>query len=410
MARRRNQQTERPQRRTPKVRLARPSGRPLQLRYTCPETNKEIRISTGTRDEAEAELQKQELEAKLMLGIPPSHKKELQLGPQMAWEDFREQYRLLHLDTLRETSAEDAEVRLDLAAKILRPRTLGDLAETNALSRLQARLLTGEGSVQRQKRSPHTVRSYMGAVLAAVNWAHAQGWLQEEVKLRRLNVSKQRTMKGRPITSDEFERMLAATNSVVGDEAADSWRYLLCGLWESGLRLGELMHVSWDVPNTIRPVWIEGQLPVLDIPAALQKNNTEECIPLLPDLESLLLETPEADRTGWVFQPESLQGKFHRAASDTRPTTKWVGRVVSRIGEQARVVVREADPSSGRAAKHASAHDLRRSCGQRLRDAGVPPLVLSGVLRHADFETTQKFYAPGNVQNDAKVLRRKLGG
>jgi hypothetical protein len=52
----------------PKVRIARPDGRPIQLRYTDPETKREVRISTGTRDEDEAADQKEKLEAKLLLG------------------------------------------------------------------------------------------------------------------------------------------------------------------------------------------------------------------------------------------------------------------------------------------------------------------------------------------------------
>ena len=36
------------------VRLAKPTGRPIQLRYFCPIERREVRISTGTRDEVEA--------------------------------------------------------------------------------------------------------------------------------------------------------------------------------------------------------------------------------------------------------------------------------------------------------------------------------------------------------------------
>jgi len=42
-------------RKIPKVRIVRPSGRPFQLRYRCPIEKREIRTSTGTRDEEEAE-------------------------------------------------------------------------------------------------------------------------------------------------------------------------------------------------------------------------------------------------------------------------------------------------------------------------------------------------------------------
>ena len=39
----------------------------------------------------------------------------------------------------------------------------------------------------------------------------------------------------------------------------------------------------------------------------MQKNDTEEEIPLLPWFEKVLLETAECERTGWVFNPASLQ-------------------------------------------------------------------------------------------------------
>ncbi len=56
----------------PQVRLARPTNRAIQLRYFCPDQKREIRISTGTRDEDEALRQKQELEAKLLLERVPN--------------------------------------------------------------------------------------------------------------------------------------------------------------------------------------------------------------------------------------------------------------------------------------------------------------------------------------------------
>ena len=399
---------EKPSRRVPKVRIARPSNRPFQLRYDCPIEKRQVRISTGTRDEAEAERQKAELEAKLLLGLATKARRDAVLGTDMEWPEFREQYRTLHLATIRDSSAIHAESRLDLAERILKPRTLGDVADPNALQRLQARLLAGDQSRRKKPRSPHTVRGYMGCVLAAVNWAYLQGWLANAPKIRKLKTPKSKVMKGRPITEAEFERMLECTPGVVGEKAAESWQYILRGLWESALRLDELMHVSWDIPGTIRPVWKDGQLSVLDIPAALQKNDTEESIPLLPWFEAVLLETPPEYRTGWVFEPLSLQLRIGRKVRHHRPDAEWVGRVVSRIGEAAGIVVEQADERTGRPIKYATAHDLRRSCGERLREAGVPPLVICRVMRHASWETTRKYYAPGDVQQDAAVLRAVL--
>jgi len=195
---------------------------------------------------------------------------------------------------------------------------------------------------------------------------------------------------------------------VVGQPVAESWMYVLRGLWESALRLDEMMHVSWDTSETIRPTWKPGQLPILEIPAAMQKNDTEECIPLLPAFEALLLETPPAQRHGWVFEPMSLQLKPRKANNHWRPNAEWVGKIISRIGEAAGIVVQAEDVRTGRPTKYASAHDLRRSCGDRLRNAGVPPLVICRVMRHSSWETTRKHYAPGDVQRDAEVLHTTL--
>ena len=143
-----------------------------------------------------------------------------------------------------------------------------------------------------------------------------------------------------------------------------------------------------------------GTTTSLEIPATMQKNDTEESIPLLPWFEAVLLETPVEKRTGWVFNPVSLQTKIGRRVRHSRPDAEWVGKVISRIGKSAGIVVESADERTGRPTKFATAHDLRRSCSERLREAGVPPLVICRVMRHASWETTRKHYAPGDVQTE----------
>jgi len=396
-------------RRIPKVRIARPAGRPYQIRYTDPATGKEVRLTCGCSDESVAQRMKAETEARLLLGIDARHAASHVTGPSMRWEDFRDQYSTLQLATLRDGSATDAESRLDIAERILKPRTLGDMADQNALHRLRAALLAGVESRRGKPRSPYTAKGYMAAVLASLNWAHLQGWLPAVPKVQKIEVAKLKAMKGRPLVLEEFERMLDKTARVVGESAAGSWRHVLCGLWSSGLRLDELMHVSWDLPNTIRPEWRRGRLPVLKIPAEMQKNATEEEIPLLPWFEDLLSETPGPQRTGWIFYPASLQVRLGRKPRHGRPDAEWVGKIISRIGKAAGIIVDHGDERTGKPVKYASAHDLRRSCAERLLDSGVPPLVICRVLRHASWETTRKHYAPGDVQKDAGVLQERTG-
>ncbi|HEY2411071.1 MAG TPA: site-specific integrase [Pirellulaceae bacterium] len=257
-------------------------------------------------------------------------------------------------------------------------------------------------------RSPHTVRGYITCILSIINWAYLQGWLPAPVRIRKIKVGKMKVMKGRPITEVEFKRMLQKVPDVVGEKASQSWKYLLWGLWQSALRLNELMHVSWDIPGTIRPIWKKDSLPVLEIPSTMQKNDTEEEIPLLSWFEKVLLETPAEQRTGWVFNPDSLLLKLGRNVQPRRPKSDWVGKIIGKIGEKAGIIVEHADERTGRPIKYATAHDLRRSCGERMRNAGVPPLLICRILRHASWETTRKHYAPGDVQQDAAMLKKLL--
>lgn len=385
----------------PAVRMAKPKGRPIQLRYTDPEDGREIRISTGTTDEAEAIEQKKQLEAKLLLGIDAKPRRRVRSGVSMAWDDFRERYSTLHLSTLRVKSSVNAESRLDVAERILKPRTLGDVANSEALHELQQKLLVGAEGKLNRPRSPVTAKNYMIVVTGALNWAVYMGWLPSVPRVKPIKTSKLKHMKGRPITAPEFTAMLKATEEVVGAAAAPSWRHTLRGLWASGLRLGELLHVHWADRRFIVPAWADGRLPVLQIPADMQKNATEEAIPLLPEFERLLLRTPEEQRVGWAFNPLSLDGRAGRKMRKSRPAVGWVGKIISEIGEKAGIVVNDDG-------KFASAHDLRRSCADRLVAAGVPEREVAAIMRHASVETTRRHYAPGNVQRSALVIREAL--
>jgi len=95
--------------------------------------------------------------------------------------------------------------------------------------------------------------------------------------------------------------------------------------------------------------------------------------------------------------------------TERRLTKERVSRIISLIGEQAKIVVQEADEQTGRRIKYASAHDLRRGCAQRLINAGVSAETLKVVLRHKDFNTTERFYgATRAAQSAATEIHEKL--
>ena len=95
--------------------------------------------------------------------------------------------------------------------------------------------------------------------------------------------------------------------------------------------------------------------------------------------------------------------------TEKRLTKERVSRIISMIGEQARIAVQQPDKETGRRLKYASAHDLRRGCAQRLINAGVSAETLKVVLRHKDFNTTERFYgATRAAQSAASEIHAKL--
>jgi len=107
------------------------------------------------------------------------------------------------------------------------------------------------------------------------------------------------------------------------------------------------------------------------------------------------LETRERDRTGYVFSPQP------RREDCTRLLSHRVGEVAAAIGEAAGVKV-YVDPISGKV-KYASAHDLRRSFGERWA-ARIMPTDLMVLMRHESIETMMRYYVGRNAKNMAKKL------
>ena len=137
---------------------------------------------------------------------------------------------------------------------------------------------------------------------------------------------------------------------------------------------------------------------MLRIPGSCQKSGRDQVYPLAPEFAEFLLQNPEADRRGRVFKLQAPSGR-----SSWAMRTDTVSAIVRRIGTAARVVVGERVRGEEVRAKYASAHDLRRSFGERwaLR---VMPQVLMELMRHESIETTQKYYLGRNAQRTADVL------
>lgn len=403
----------------------RPSDRNgFVFKFYCPIRKQRIRKNCSTRDRREAKRVLRECRERLLNGeyvasggaitayqaLCMGVVKEVNLATGqdrgMTWAECYDRYRSHRIMRSNVKSVEDAISRITIAERILKTHLSVDelfVKEVFTLSNLellQERLLAGEESLF-ERRSPNTVNSMIAALMAFVRYCHNHQWIDRVPSIEKLESREK--MKGRPLTGEEFERMLEATPSVVSAKYAAQWRFGLKVLWESGFRLGELMDFSWDEQERIHPVWETDSLPAKIVVPSTQKNKRWQEVPMLPGLKALLQTVKDSNRTGFVIS-------LHlRTKTSGRLSVDCVSRTIAAIGKAAGVVVKKGDEKTGVRTKYASAHDLRRSCASRLMNSGVSAETLKVVMRHSDFATTEKHYgAIRSTQAAANELQLKL--
>ena len=128
---------------------------------------------------------------------------------------------------------------------------------------------------------------------------------------------------------------------------------------------------------------------MLRIPGELEKGHKDRLLPMAPEFAELLESVPEEDRTGPVFKLGRIDGNLGR------PSTDRVSKVVSKIGSRAKVRVDSK--------KTASAHDLRRSFGERWASRLMPAQLME-LMRHESIETTLSYYVGRNAERTAAIL------
>lgn len=336
----------------------------------------------GVRSRSAADRLAGELEAQLMAGAGGTPSR-------LRWEEFRERYEKEVVPGLAKRTAEKVATVFDRLDEEISPVRLWDLTE--------ARLSAFAAALRSAGLKETTLAGYLAHLKSALGWAVNQKLLPARPVFPKIHRAKKyagRPMKGRPITAEEFERMLEKTAEVVGEAGAPEWRRYLRGLWASGLRLTESMDLWWDRPDRLYPVFPKKGRPMLHVPGELEKGNSDRLLPIAPEFALFLMETPEAERTGPVFK---LTGR--RRGQPGRPLPHRVSEIVSEIGEKAGVRV-YVDPKDPERVKYASAHDLRRAFGERWA-ARLMPAQLMELMRHESIETTLRFYVGTDAQRTA---------
>lgn len=336
----------------------------FELRWRDAHSGRWRQRSAG-RARRRAEQQRAALEAELTAERPPA-------AGAAAWSDFWATYITCGL-----AGRSEATVRHAWSAR----RALGSGPD---LDQLTGRWIADRLASLHQRYRPATVASYAKRLRAALRWGHRLGYCEPLP----VPVPATEAARCRALTLEEFERieMAAAQIYRYRPAVAAGLSRLMRAAWCSGLRLGELLALSWDDPAGILVQDLDrpDRLPTLAIPPDRQKNRRSETIPCPPGLGQLLRETPLGDRSGPVLASPALGAKG------------TIGKKIAACGRRAGV--------RGGGDRYASAHDLRASFALRWAEAGLAEAELAAILRHKSVETTRRYY----VRVDAQRLAARM--
>ncbi|CAI8803153.1 tyrosine-type recombinase/integrase [Methylococcus capsulatus] len=222
---------------------------------------------------------------------------------------------------------------------------------------------------------PATINREIGLLSAALNWARRE--LEWDVP-NPVEGRKQKEPEGRSrwLTKAEAEALLHAAEQVArAPHLLDFIRLAL----NTGMRRGEMLELEWSRVDLHRSlVYLEGQH---------QKNGKAGSVPLNGEARAALIRRASfraqyCPDSPWVFCDKEGQ----RIAS----VKTSFAAAVQKAGLQ------DVHP-----------HDLRRTCGSWLVQAGRPIHEVSALLRHSDIRVTDRVYAhlaPENLRAAVQAL------
>lgn len=376
----------------------------LYLRYTDPITGQDHEKSSGTPKMREALKRAGEWQRELEANGHTSSRV-------TRWADFRQDFFENYVNHRSIGYSKNVSSTFNKLEEVMNPDQI-----TRITTAWVKRFKT---TVIREQYPPATVHKYMQHLKTAVKWAVEQGYLKSAPNYpaeKRHQAKGKKLMKGRPISQEEFERMLAAVPKCFPEfatateeqtqqraERIDSQKRLIRGLWLSGLRIGEALALTWDQwGDGIRiQVDSDGDLFLL-IDGDDQKNGVSQMYPVVDEFAKFLLMTPPEHRTGHVFNPCGRLGIVSRRV-DT--VSDWIVQIGCKAGVKVDVKTSKAKRDSDKTI-FASAHDLRRSFGARWAMI-VEPMVLRDLMRHGSVQTTEKYYVGINAKRTLEHLRKR---
>jgi integrase len=320
----------------------------LKLEYVEPDTGKRRSKSAKTADPDKAERARADWEYELNHGIRSEPSK-------MPWGTFRERYEEEKLSGLRDATRKKAGYVFDAFEQLASPRALGVISE-RFISRYVVKL-------REAGRKPATIQGHLAYLKAALCWAADQGFIPKVPKFIMPKVPKKKHI--RKIVAEQFERLLA----VAPDEG---WAAFMQTAWFTGMRRNEMLDLTWH--GDAGTPWVDFGQSRIWIPAAYNKSDADQWLPLHPELAKVLQARRQA------------RGKLFALSASPREVSRKFTRLARKAGLKITL------------------HDLRRSFGSRYA-AVVPAPVLQRLMRHADIKTTLAFYTNVDDVLDEAILK-----
>lgn len=343
-------------------------------------------------------------------------KREIAGYKHVTWEELEKMFFEEHERKLKPRSVDAYQIALNSFRNLMKPTEASNV--TIATLREYEKKLVSYRHPKRGALSESSRSNYVRHILAVLRWAKTEDLLHPDVSFRDYRIrAKATTQKGRPLTRDELKQFYEAIEETFGqpvydiakhetvenpkkDEIVAAWTRLIKGLELSGLRLGEAIRLSWTKKSVPHVIITDDGWPFIHFPEGQQKNNRYQNWLPPEDFADFLLETPEDERKGPVFQLISEKG------APLKMDLLSVSKRIADIGKKSGIVVGESRVGSKVKKKFASAHDLRRTCANKWRLAGAGALEVMDIMRHQSYQTTADFYAGDDILA-TKIARQR---
>ncbi|MEX0734551.1 MAG: site-specific integrase [Steroidobacteraceae bacterium] len=221
---------------------------------------------------------------------------------------------------------------------------------------------------ERKRRAQATTNRSWAVIRAGLNWAFTTGRVDSDLAWRRVksfeNVDKPRT---RFLSVKEAQALLGA--------AAEDFKSLAHGALVTGLRLGELVRVT------------AGDVGPTSLEVAAGKTGRGRTVPLTAEGIRLFKSLGKGKEGSEVLFRDG------EGLTWTRP------KVSRRMAEAS---------AKAKLKRPATFHDLRRSYGSLLANAGARDAIIAAALGHSDTRMTRRHYAHLLDEAVAKEIGKRL--